>query len=740
MIFTERKITVTNNTSKINKPIVLYRGDKNIEVRFTVLDSTFKYRYIDAIDYTIITDNASYAQLAIKAPNNEEPIFSDIVETNNGQVTFNITTDMIDELEEVGSYDFQIRLFDEDQVSRASIPPVYQGIEIKEPLVIEDPNSNTVNAALVDYALADTGDDTLETFDENGDYIKTSWNHGDVITKQKLNKMEKGMAEHTHRGYASADDLNNHTHPSYEEELTELKDEVANLEEKSSVGINLRKNSKIGVAEIIGVAKSYYNVRRDDDGNPRFFYDTNHTVLSSNYNANDETYKGAIDCSTYIGMVLRGIPFEQSPYSHLTTIGAFPADDNELDGSDTESGDIDNDGSNDEKLDPSTIIANTNEYVWAVNPFEWSLATTPTSSPSPVRRASQLAQWMHERGMSIPLDETFSNLEPGDIIFWAKKDSDGNWIQPNRYMHISHVALCVNKMDPPTDDNKFPSKYPNKHTMLEVTTVSPYVLNRTLEKCSPGSVVMICRPDLGGINSEQYAGNINSNVGITNISKLFRPGMYYLTSKIVDGLPSGIDSGIYLTLKVERTLTKQGKVYSLVQTLINTNTNENMYVRTQYCYSHAPNSIYWTEWKSLNGVNLLPTNATEENLYTLDSGFYMVQNTISFTASSSIAYENGLASVPNLYKSDVIWIKKQESNKYLHNLVNGVRYSLSTNNHNVTKVRSTSGSCLGALSGTTSKRPTICVVGQMYFDTTLNKPIWRNKDNNGWVDATGATV
>jgi hypothetical protein len=43
--------------------------------------------------------------------------------------------------------------------------------------------------------------------------------------------------------------------------------------------------------------------------------------------------------------------------------------------------------------------------------------------------------------------------------------------------------------------------------------------------------------------------------------------------------------------------------------------------------------------------------------------------------------------------------------------------------------------------GTTANRPTIGVyVGMSYFDTTLNKPVWRNASNNGWVDATGATV
>lgn len=42
---------------------------------------------------------------------------------------------------------------------------------------------------------------------------------------------------------------------------------------------------------------------------------------------------------------------------------------------------------------------------------------------------------------------------------------------------------------------------------------------------------------------------------------------------------------------------------------------------------------------------------------------------------------------------------------------------------------------------TTSGRPTIGLfVGLCIFDTTLNKPIWRNKTNTLWVDSTGATV
>lgn len=41
-------------------------------------------------------------------------------------------------------------------------------------------------------------------------------------------------------------------------------------------------------------------------------------------------------------------------------------------------------------------------------------------------------------------------------------------------------------------------------------------------------------------------------------------------------------------------------------------------------------------------------------------------------------------------------------------------------------------------SGLTASRPATTVIGEFYFDTDLNKPVWFN--GNVWVDATGATV
>ena len=193
MIFTESTIKISNNVSKMDSTIVLYRGDKNVEIRFTILQSPFKYSNTVATN-VIESTNASYGQLVIKTPNDKPPIFSDVSATKEGTVLFTITKEMIDEIEEVGVYTFQIRLMDENKQSRVTIPPVENGIEIKEPIAIEDDNTtNVVGLAKANYAVATLSDVDTPAFDDNGKYNKTNWNDGDLITNTSLNKIEEGI-------------------------------------------------------------------------------------------------------------------------------------------------------------------------------------------------------------------------------------------------------------------------------------------------------------------------------------------------------------------------------------------------------------------------------------------------------------------------------------------------------------------------------------------------------------------
>ena len=451
-------------------------------------------------------------------------------------------------------------------------------------------STNTNNILNINNDLKNINKDLSNMKESAGD-LQGDFNNivNEFNTQIELNN--KNIENNTNRIIANESRINNMA-----EQIEQCEEQISkNTEMIEIVGNNNgEKNNQTLVSEFIGVARSYYKARVNEKLENVFIYDATSTPFDTAYDPNGEK-NNAIDCSTFIGLILRGIPFKESPYSKLLENPGI------LDEEDSDKG---NEEGNDDEHDdiyegtiwnPLDLKANP-KYSWAINPMDWKLKKNLKKEEIyPVRTASQLAQWMYERGWSIPLDPTFANVEPGDIIFWAKK-VNGEYRQPNRYMCISHAALCVSKYDRPVDDENFPAEYPLKHTMYEVTTKAPYVLNRTLEKCSPGSVVMICRPDLGSLTAGDYVGNLNSKDGIDNLSDVLRPGFYYTTSAITKGLPEGITDGKYMALKVERSMTRLGKVYSLVQTLINTRKPDTVYVRTQYCYSHEPDNVSWTDW------------------------------------------------------------------------------------------------------------------------------------------------
>lgn len=135
MIYTNRKVTVRNGVSTIDAPVILYRGDKEVEVLFEIIDIQFKFRGNNG--NLIDNAKASFGQLAIQNPDGTAT-FTEVTPCEDGHVVFKITEEMIDEIEEVGTYSFYIRLFDEDQTSRITIPYVENGVEVKEPLVMDD--------------------------------------------------------------------------------------------------------------------------------------------------------------------------------------------------------------------------------------------------------------------------------------------------------------------------------------------------------------------------------------------------------------------------------------------------------------------------------------------------------------------------------------------------------------------------------------------------------------------------
>lgn len=210
MIYGNAVVTVSGENSTIDKVIILYRGDYQVEIRFKVVSSPFRQSIVAGTGTNLLSElDISFGQMIIKIPN-VDPVFSSVSPVEDGSVVFTFTKEMIDEITEVGDYDFQIRLFDENKTSRATLPPVTGGIKIKEPIAYEDGEAvetvNETNTALVNYAIMTTAD-ALDVFDEDGNYIETTWADKMLITDARLNKIEQGITGVNQKAVSAIDNM-----------------------------------------------------------------------------------------------------------------------------------------------------------------------------------------------------------------------------------------------------------------------------------------------------------------------------------------------------------------------------------------------------------------------------------------------------------------------------------------------------------------------------------------------------
>lgn len=132
MIYTACKVTVKNSTATADHVIIVYSGDKNIEVQFEILESAYRQYKLEGGN-TIENLGASHGQLVVLKPNGDV-IFSKVAPTKDGKIVFTIPEEMTDEENEIGNYTYQIRLFDESQNSRVTLPPIENGMMVCQPI------------------------------------------------------------------------------------------------------------------------------------------------------------------------------------------------------------------------------------------------------------------------------------------------------------------------------------------------------------------------------------------------------------------------------------------------------------------------------------------------------------------------------------------------------------------------------------------------------------------------------
>lgn len=243
MLYAKVVLWVKQDETLSDSKVILYRGDKNVDIEFT----------LKSVDY-VLTESA-FAQLILTRPY-ATSVFSEIFKIGNNKVTIRITGDMIDELNEKESYAIQIRLFDSERVARATLPPCYDVIYVREPIAVErtDGDEALVNLAKVNYALTGRNSERIGDIFTDGVYNKTIWYDGDLITDGRLNKVEDALYSISRTDIEQNELIDTHTHDEY---LTEHQD-ISHLATKEEIPSIEGLATKEEIPSIEGLATEDY--------------------------------------------------------------------------------------------------------------------------------------------------------------------------------------------------------------------------------------------------------------------------------------------------------------------------------------------------------------------------------------------------------------------------------------------------------------------------------------------------
>ena len=253
MIYKKCVMTIDKNKATLDEDIYLYRLDKNIELYFTIVNNKYRFNKGDMNNIILIT-NASFFQVRLYKNAEIKYTFA-IQPTDGGQAILTITDDLIDDPIEVGDYDFQISLLDEEKTSMISMPIVSKQLHVCEPLVSDDA---TMGKAILGLSKLASGE-IKNAFDSEGNYVREIHKDGDILSASIINKFEEALDTNTKA-------IKSGTGTSYDD--TEIKTDINTI--KTDLGTETlnttAKNVKGAVNEVAAQYKDKAN--KSEIGSP----------------------------------------------------------------------------------------------------------------------------------------------------------------------------------------------------------------------------------------------------------------------------------------------------------------------------------------------------------------------------------------------------------------------------------------------------------------------------------------
>jgi hypothetical protein len=177
--------------------------------------------------------------------------------------------------------------------------------------------------------------------------------------------------------------------------------------------------------EAVKCAMSYWNAK--NSGSETFEYSDGNGPLKGATSAQLHKSNGnaVIDCSTYIGLILRGLGYLDSPYY----------------------------GSSATAVDPRTVVCSEDSWVETYfdkqeNRFAKSLVFPTFNYQTAdgkyrVLTASDMAQYYDRLGLLWYADDNTMTPRAGDLCFFYKENDDGTLKYPTRFHGISHIGIMT---------------------------------------------------------------------------------------------------------------------------------------------------------------------------------------------------------------------------------------------------------------------------------------------------------
>lgn len=242
--------------------------------------------------------------------------------------------------------------------------------------------------------------------------------------------MAKKLYEETHMGNI-ANTIRSKTHRTSGFTVSNFATEIESIPQNTQRINNPFTPPSLGYSnldnayELLKIAMSYWNAKNSDT--ETFDYSDGNGALKGSTSAklHDSSGNAIIDCSTYVGLVLRGLSYLESPYN----------------------------GSSATTIDPRTVVCS--DKTWVENYFDaqenryTGSLVFPTFSYQMndgkyrVITASDMAQYYDKLGLLWYADDNTFTPQVGDICFFYKENDDGTLKYPTRFHGISHVGFMT---------------------------------------------------------------------------------------------------------------------------------------------------------------------------------------------------------------------------------------------------------------------------------------------------------